>query len=92
MLKVQEKVEGLHPACSSMSSMNIVVGGCVLVSGKVNGHFLNVQDNCTEVVCICTLSAFYHMAKQYNREVSGQATDEKIVISRVQYMCTHSYL
>ena len=36
-----------------------------------------VQNNPeqSEVACICTLSAFYHMAKQHRREVA-HATDE----------------
>ena len=30
-----------------------------------------------EVACICTLSAFYHLAKQHSKGVSTQASDEK---------------
>ena len=35
----------------------------------------NIPDQ-SEVACICTLSAFYDMAKQHCREVSPHATDE----------------
>ena len=35
----------------------------------------NIPDQ-SEVACICTLSAFYNMAKQHCREVSPHATDE----------------
>ena len=30
-----------------------------------------LYSHCTEVACICTLSAFYHMAKQHSSEVSA---------------------
>ena len=42
----------------------------------------------SEVVCIYTVSAFYHMAKQCSKGVSPQATDETAEQSSVQYMCT----
>ena len=43
-----------------------------------------------EVSCICTLSAFYHMAKQHTKGVSTQATDGTTVKSSAQYRCTYS--
>ena len=50
-------------------------------------QFLESQS---KVVCICTLSAFYHMAKQHSKGISTQATDETILQSSVQYMCAHT--
>ena len=41
----------------------------------------------SEVVCICTLSAFYHMAKQHSKWVSTQATDRT---TTVQYIYVHN--
>ena len=38
-----------------------------------------------EVVCICTLSAFYQMVKQHSKGVSTQATNKSTVHSSVQY-------
>ena len=33
----------------------------------------------SEVVCICTLSDFYHMAKQHSKGASTQTTDKTTV-------------
>ena len=44
----------------------------------------------SEVTCICTLTAFYHMAKQHSKGVSTQATDGTTVQSSVQYIYVHT--
>ena len=60
---------------------------CSLVSNLSIFHsvskfqFQNILEpsRTLEVACICTLSAFYCMAKQHSKGVSTQATDEAIL-------------
>ena len=48
------------------------------------GTFYNIPKQ-SEVVCICKLSSFCHMARQHSNGGSSQATDKTTVQSRVQY-------
>ena len=68
------------------------LGGFLLFFTSYPNSNLNIIEysRTSKVACICTLSAFYHMARKHSKGVSTQATNETTVQPSVQYMCTHS--